>query len=101
MNLDTNMSTTDMQQCTVLLNALNIFQERNRIRGDLWAENSIQDHLRMVDEKLRRIKYNLNGIEEPLDLDVLVDDALDAINFLVFAIREATGKKPDGTSVRS
>ena len=88
-----------IQQASVLGRALNIFEDRSRVRGDLWARHDAEAHLRMAEEKLARVRHNLHDLE-PIDQDALVDDALDCINFCVFIIREVTGEKPDGT-VRS
>lgn len=77
--------------------ALAIFRERNRIRKDLWARHDVEDHIRMVKEKIERVEINLN--DHAPDFDIAVDDALDAINFLGFIVRRLKGLTPDGGTI--
>lgn len=92
-----NSHSSPTVQRVILMLSHQIFVERSRVRGDLWAGASVESHLNMAEEKLKRIRRNLHGLEEPIDIDVLLDDALDTINFVVFLIREVLGLKPNGS----
>ena len=79
------------QQAIVLDKALLIFEERNRIRGDLWRESGPQRNIDMAKQKLARLERSLElGNGKPIDEEAFLDDALDCINFTAFVIRHFT-----------
>lgn len=92
------MTETEDQHLEVLEAAFHIFESRNNVRGDLWAESPIDKQLEMAQEKIKRIIRNYHGLEEPIDVEVAIDDGLDAINFLAFAVRIMTGKVPNASA---
>lgn len=96
MNAKLSEDETFMQHDAVFDAANHIFRERQKVRGDLWTESSMQKQLEMAEEKLKRVRKNLHGIEEPIDKAVLIDDSLDCINFCAFIIRLSLGLVPDG-----
>lgn len=86
---------TIRQQLKVLRMAHQIFIARTSVRRDLWAQSDPIKHLEMAEEKLKRAKINYNE-SEILDGDVLIDDLLDVINYVVFVIRRLMNLVPNG-----
>lgn len=82
--------------------ALEIFEERSAVRGDLWANVDPQRLIDMIEEKHRRVNAAMGIMRraedegrQPQLLEVAVDDLLDIINFAVFAVRHIEGDLPD------
>lgn len=95
------ISTSHEQQASVLDRALAIFDERNRLRLDVWAQFDEDDALFHIKSKLARLEslsgqmfYKNDDREGPGVREAFIDDALDIINYAVFAVRHAEGLKP-------
>lgn len=97
-------SRTLTQHLNVLTNALSIYDERSRERGELWAQFDEHDSFHHARSKLARIgamlqdgsykdKDKLEMIEMRSKLN---DEILDLINYVVFLYRHVNpGWKPD------
>lgn len=83
---------------SVLLNAFDIFLERNGSRKDLWADFDLADSLHHIKSKAARLERSYKDIAH-LDLsdqrllitDKDVDEAYDLINYCAFFIRNVLG----------
>ena len=79
----------------VLDEALDIYVERNSVHQDLWKQDGATGNLQHVRSKVLRVINQMgnvalsDGEEQKLYLDQLVDDGLDAINYLAMLIRNA------------
>lgn len=90
---------------SVMFEALGIFVERDKVRGDLWRQAGKEDsahHLKSKAMRLtsglgKRAEYEEDGIlgydQETLARidETLIDEALDAINYAVFLVRNLRG----------
>lgn len=99
-----------MQQLEVMAAALDIYQERSRVRGETWAEFDHHDCIHHLNSKLARLRNAAQLLAgrsaaaergDEVDEDVtdellsaMEDDALDVINYAVFLVRHLTGRKP-------
>lgn len=88
---------TNREQLSVMMEAMRIFQVRNKVHGNLWAEQDVEDAAHHVRSKAARL-YNVATRLSPGELDmdewtVIKDSALDGINYNVFAIRHVRGLK--------
>jgi hypothetical protein len=81
---------TDRAQGEVLIEALEIFLERNAKRADLWKQFGWQDSALHLRSKALRIAL---ALEKDLDIDPedVLDDAIDIINYAVFFVRNVRG----------
>ncbi len=77
------------QQAVVMFQALDIFVEREQVRGGLWKKMGTHDSAYQLKSKTMRLMAMLSsGLEKKPELtDEAVDDALDAVNYAVFFIR--------------
>lgn len=100
------------QQLEVLTAALDIYDERGRVRGETWAEFDHHDCIHHLSSKLARLKNaaqilaglptkfvtdeELAAADERRDelVSAMEDDALDVINYAAFLVRHLTGRKP-------
>lgn len=85
------MKRSNRLQQRVLIDALAIFEERNQLRKDLWAQADPIKNLEMAREKMNRVEIMLEDDDGTTEL---VDDALDCINYMAFVIRKVTGMVP-------
>lgn len=85
-------STTNRQQLEVLLQALELFDSRNRLRGDLWVEFGLENTGHNIQLKGQRIKA-LGS--KPEYLAEALDDSLDAVNYSAFAVRHVRQLYPE------
>lgn len=102
-----------LQQVEVIAEALDIYQERSKVRGETWAEFDHHDCIHHMSSKLARLKNAAQllaalpvrddlgpgaEVERVERVDALVsameDDALDMINYAAFLVRHLTGRKP-------
>lgn len=76
----------------ILLEAKEIYKERNAVRGNIWRDFSARTHLMHLRSKLARIEYAMGQDPTQADLaNAIIDDSLDLINyaaFLVVQVRE-------------
>lgn len=98
------------QQLEVFTSALDIYEERGRVRGETWAEFDHHDCIHHLSSKLARLKNAAQLLAgrsaaasrgDEVDEDVtdellsaMEDDALDVINYAAFLVRHLTGRKP-------
>lgn len=89
------------EQLAVILEALTIYRQRSRSYGEVWRQYGATANLLQAARKIDRLMqiwyHNPDGAEA-LQKDAL-DDAFDALNYLVFFIRAArdgnlTGEAP-------
>lgn len=75
-------------QLEIMLEALTIYDERSRMYGDQWKGSGAEDNLGNALRKVKRQRHQLGG---NLEVSALRkggdDDAIDAVNYLVFFIR--------------
>lgn len=92
---------TEREQIAVLLDAYEIFQQKNGERGDMWREFPPSDKIRELRERITRIEriwqngtlvVHDYGISHPMsfaDISVLIEqECLDIINYSAFLIRQ-------------
>lgn len=101
------------QQLEVLAAAMDIYEERSRVRGETWAEFDYHDCIHHLRSKLARLQNAAQLLarlgatsgdpavdpDETRDrydelVDAMEDDALDVINYAAFLVRHLTGRKP-------
>ena len=89
-------SQTQVDQLKVMLDAFNIFVDRNAVRNDMWSEHDFADAIFHLESKVARAKAAVEVIRTESDpdpdfvrrLDFEVRDSLlDTVNFAVFALR--------------
>lgn len=79
------LSDTNRKQLAVMLEALEIFDERNVKYGDAWKEGGWEDSALHLRSKAVRVYSSTKGtLLKPFDY---LDDALDAINYAAFYVR--------------
>lgn len=71
-----------VEQHGVFMDALNIHIARTPERGEQWLDEGRDKMIGVAKDKVNRIQYAIAN-----DRDFNEDDALDAINYLAFAIR--------------
>lgn len=93
---------TMLQQLATFIRALQVFQERNAVYGDLWAQQPLSDSVHHIYHKQQRLEKLEPKIHEtplaevPPDLmKAALDTALDCINYAAFFARLLAGKVPD------
>jgi len=100
-NRGSNVAFLD-EQLAVILEALEVYRQRSVSYGEVWRQYGATGNLlqaaRKVDRLMEMWWHNPDGAAA-LQKDAL-DDAIDAINYLVFFIRLAregnlTGSAPD------
>jgi hypothetical protein len=74
----------------ILQRAGNIYNDRSRVRGQMWRTMPPSDKIRELDERVKRIDFAYRGhFNVPADIKaVIVEDALDVINYATFLIRQ-------------
>src|SRR4051812_42477828 len=93
----------NVQQLEVLASALDIYEERSRVRGETWAEFDHHDCIHHLSSKLARLKNAAqllagraaaasrgDEVDETVTdelLSAMEDDALDVINYAAFLVR--------------
>lgn len=87
---DEDYSTTDLEQISVMLEAFQIFVQRNAKRHDLWKQFGWEDSALHIRSKAARVGLTLDPAVD-LDPDDVLDDALDLINVAVFFVRNVRG----------
>jgi hypothetical protein len=88
--IDVELTETNRQQVMAMIMALTVFEERNALRGDLWAQFDLEDAAHHLRSKSARMQHlGRGGLNPPEALD----DAIDAINFAVFCVRHILGLK--------
>ena len=79
------LSDTNREQLAVMLEALELFDERNVKYGDLWQEGGWQDSAAHLRSKAARVHSATKGtLLQPYNF---IDDALDAMNYAAFYVR--------------
>lgn len=96
-------SPTEDFQLMHMLQSFDIFVERSKYRGDLWAEFDAEDSLHHCRSKLARIealvlrtkdpKYNDRPESLAKFKEEALDDIHDLINYAVFTARHLEGQK--------
>jgi len=79
------------EQCAVLLEALALYDQRSQKNGQAWRRYGALNNVLRLGIKAERLVQQLWMRKHPQDGDRTkdVDDALDAINYAVFVIRQA------------
>jgi hypothetical protein len=83
----------------VLDEAMTIFVQRSKVRGQMWIDFPPSDKLREIRERLHRMENlyqqvrfedTMPGPEHPYDveLNVLAEDAIDLINYAAFFVKQ-------------
>jgi hypothetical protein len=83
----------------VLDEAMTIFVQRSKVRGQMWLDFPPSDKLREIRERLHRMENlyqqvrfedTTPGPEHPYDteLNVLAEDAIDLINYATFFVKQ-------------
>lgn len=85
-NEDQEAESIDAQKA-VLDEALDKFVERNRVHQDLWAEDGVAGSVQSAYSKIMRVRSMAERATTPEQMAQLRDDAIDGVNYLVFAIR--------------
>jgi hypothetical protein len=89
-------SQTQVEQLKTMLDAFQIFVDRNEVRNDMWSEHDFADAIFHLESKVARAKAAVDVIRNESDpdpeflrrLDFEVRDSLlDTVNFAVFALR--------------
>lgn len=97
-----NLTEDQEEHFKMLLAALQIYLQRDKIRGDLWRSRPLSHKMEMIAEKHDRVMAGLDRLSEvPLDDDdlaieiirAMIDDLLDIVNFAVFGVRLIKEKK--------
>lgn len=100
----------NFHQLEVLVSALDIYEERSRVRGETWAEFDHHDCIHHLNSKMARLRNAAQllagrsaaaargdevdeGVTDEL-ISAMEDDALDVINYAAFLVRHLTGRKP-------
>jgi hypothetical protein len=90
-----------VQHMEVLYEALRIYNERSKTRGELWARFDVHDSFAHARSKLARIcvllqqNYVINTPKGVAELEVLNDEIIDLINYAAFMYRHVNpGLKP-------
>lgn len=73
----------NIEQMQCLAEAMEIYQERERVRGGLWKEAGAKDSAHHLLSKARRVAF---AVEHDAP-EAVYDDALDAVNYAAFAVR--------------
>lgn len=71
----------------VLMDAMGIFNERNKKYRDLWKRSGWLSHVHHIRHKVARMFSIFWGTDAWKDEDDPLDDAFDNINYTVFFIR--------------
>ncbi len=73
----------------ILIEALEVFRERGRLRGSLWKRAGIEDAAHQIKMKGMRSMAMLssNVVNKPELHEEAVDEMLDIINYAVFYVR--------------
>jgi hypothetical protein len=91
-----NLTEDQEEQFRILLIALEIYLQRDKIRGDLWRTRPLSHKLEMIAEKHDRVMAGLDKLsqieqgQDDLAIEIIkamVDDLLDIVNFAVFGVR--------------
>jgi len=78
----------DIEQVQVMLQALTKFDKRNLGYNDLWQEGGIQDSAHHLKSKALRLMWSADPTSQgQLSDEDMKDDALDAINYASFFLR--------------
>lgn len=80
----------------VLMQAQEIFQQKNILRGPMWREFPPSDKIRELRERVRRIEQAYSQVQKlhpdspstPSLKVAVIDDAIDIINYSVFLVRQ-------------
>lgn len=73
---------TIIEHTNVLLEAYQIYAEREKERGSMWIDEGRDKAVECASDKVRRLLHQINK-----GLPFNEDDALDVINYAAFAIR--------------
>jgi hypothetical protein len=71
------------EQLRVMVEAMTIYEEREAVRGGLWKGAGAVDSAHHLQSKGLRVKYAIDHTAPGAG----VDDALDAVNYAVFYVR--------------
>jgi hypothetical protein len=86
------LNPSEVDQLKVYLEAFEIYQDRNTIRGDLWMKADIRDSLQHVRSKLLRAE-NMAQVrrQDPqrYSQPEMKDSCLDGINFFAFSLQHS------------
>ena len=80
-----NISDEHYVHLVTMMDAFYLYQEKDAIRGDMWRQFPPSDKIRELRERVMRINaaYSLDTGRE-----AIISDAIDAINYNVFLIRQ-------------
>jgi len=81
-SVDTHVLEMLREHADVLAEAQQIHVDRTPVRGELWLDDGRDKMIDCAHDKVVRLAYAIK-----MDLPFKEDDALDAINYLAFAIR--------------
>lgn len=93
------LSSEHFEHLITLMEAFDLYQEKDSVRGDLWRQFPPSDKIRELDERVRRLSWAYEQIkfmpppEGPEDpyrqhREAVLSDSIDIINFCVFLIRQ-------------
>ena len=79
----------------VLDEAMKIYIDKSRVRGQLWETMPPSDKIRELDERVKRLQVGYKAMEaevvKPANssiASILVADAVDIINYATFFVRQ-------------
>ena len=94
-------SQTDIEHAACLVEAMQIFRERNDKYGDLWKEGGAADSAFHLKSKSMRAvillsKQAQRGGHNPEELEAQVDTGLDLVNYALFYVRNVRAGRVGG-----
>jgi hypothetical protein len=90
----TTMTEDQLPHAMILIEAIKIYLEKDPVRGSMWRDFGAEDKVRELIERSRRIEVALGHMDSSLPghdkhmCEVMIEDALDLINYSVFFIRQ-------------
>ncbi len=72
----------------ILQRAGNIYNDRSRVRGQMWRTMPPSDKIRELDERVKRIQYAYPQLRSSQAVAIIIEDALDIINYATFLVRQ-------------
>lgn len=81
--LELDITEDNIDQMVVMVEAMQIYQEREQARGGLWKDAGALDSAHHLGSKGRRVLF----AAQRDNFSAAVDDAIDAVNYAVFYVR--------------